>query len=259
MARPKPRGPAKLDALRQTGTLHPHPQLVTDPLFLDQPFFDARDLMQVKYELFRKVEVDGAPVSSAVTAFGLSRPSYYQARSAFEQGGLAGLAPQNRGPRRAQKFSAEVMAFLDQLRGEQPEIRYQEMAERVQQRFGIAVNPRSVERHLRRGEKKRVEPGRVYCKSRAALHLENVALRHQLGVLRRSVRQSKQTPRDRLLSALGFGCMGKSYHRGIHPGREQMIRLLRHAVDLGVTFFDTAETYGQYRGAVSQGRASRNC
>lgn len=48
------------------------------------------------------------------------------------------------------------------------------------------------------------------------------------------------------VSALGFGCMGMSYHRGVHPGREQMIRLLRQAVDRGVDFFDTAETYGPY-------------
>jgi transposase len=154
MNRPKTRGSAKLDALRQTGTLHPHPQLVTDPLFQGQPFFDARDLMQVKYELLRRVEADGTPVSSAVTAFGLSRPSYYQARSAFEQGGLAGLAPQKRGPRRAHKLSVEVLAFIEQLRVEQPEIRYLEMAEGVRERFGIVVNPRSIERRLRRGEKK---------------------------------------------------------------------------------------------------------
>ena len=154
MARPKPHGPAKLDTLRKTGTLHPHPQQVTDPLFQGQPFFDARDLLQVKYELLRKVDVDGAPVSTAAAAFGLSRPSFYQARSAFAQGGLAGLAPQKHGPRRAHKFTAEVLALLGQLRAEQPEVRYDDMAERVQERFGITVNPRSIERLLRRAEKK---------------------------------------------------------------------------------------------------------
>src|SRR6266568_3538325 len=91
-------GSVKLDALRQTGTLHPHPKRVTDSLFQSQPFFDVRDLMQVKYEMLRKVEADGAPVSTAATTFGLSRPSFYQAQAAFEQGGLAGLAPQKRGP-----------------------------------------------------------------------------------------------------------------------------------------------------------------
>lgn len=154
MARPKQRGSTKLDTLRQAGTLHPHPKLVTDPLFQSQPFFDARDLMQVKYEMLRKVEVDGAPVSTTATAFGLSRPSFYQAQTAFEQGGLAGLAPQKRGPRRAHKLSAEVLEFLDQLGVEQPGIRYEEMAERVRERFGRVVNPRSIERRLRRWQKK---------------------------------------------------------------------------------------------------------
>src|ERR1051326_338929 len=125
MPRSTSRGPAKLDALRHTGTLHPHPKSVTDPVFQDQPFCDARDLMQVKYEMLRKVEIDRAPVSAAATAFGLSRPSYYQALAAFEQGGLAGLAPQKRGPRRAHKFSAAVLEFLGQLRAEQPEVRYE--------------------------------------------------------------------------------------------------------------------------------------
>jgi transposase len=104
--------------------------------------------------MLRKVEVEGAPVSTAATAFGLSRPSFYQAQSAFQHSGLAGLAPQKRGPRRAHKLSAEVLEFLRQLRIEQPGIGYAEMAERARQRFSLTVNPRSIERRLRRGEKK---------------------------------------------------------------------------------------------------------
>ena len=49
------------------------------------------------------------------------------------------------------------------------------------------------------------------------------------------------------VSALGFGCMGMSQTFGPNPGdRGQMMSLLRTAVDLGVTFFDTAEVYGPY-------------
>ena len=48
------------------------------------------------------------------------------------------------------------------------------------------------------------------------------------------------------VSALGFGCMGMNYHRGIHPGQEAMIKLVRQAVERGVTLFDTAETYGPF-------------
>ena len=49
------------------------------------------------------------------------------------------------------------------------------------------------------------------------------------------------------VSALGFGCMGMSQSFGPNPGdRSQMTGLLRTAVDLGVTFFDTAEVYGPF-------------
>jgi aryl-alcohol dehydrogenase-like predicted oxidoreductase len=49
------------------------------------------------------------------------------------------------------------------------------------------------------------------------------------------------------VSALGLGCMGMSQSFGPNPGdRGQMMSLLRTAVDLGVTFFDTAEVYGPY-------------
>jgi len=48
------------------------------------------------------------------------------------------------------------------------------------------------------------------------------------------------------VSALGLGCMGMSYHRSGHPVKEMNIALIRKAVDLGVTFFDTAEVYGPF-------------
>ena len=46
------------------------------------------------------------------------------------------------------------------------------------------------------------------------------------------------------VSGLGFGCMGLNYHRGVHPGREAMIKLVRQAAERGVTHFDTGEAYG---------------
>ncbi|MFI6485771.1 aldo/keto reductase [Nonomuraea sp. NPDC050663] len=49
------------------------------------------------------------------------------------------------------------------------------------------------------------------------------------------------------VSALGLGCMGMSQSYGPNPGtREDMIGVIRSAVDAGVTFFDTAEVYGPY-------------
>lgn len=48
------------------------------------------------------------------------------------------------------------------------------------------------------------------------------------------------------VSALGLGCMGMSYHRGRVPDRKVAIALIRKAVEMGVTLFDTAEVYGPF-------------
>src|SRR3989440_5982797 len=48
------------------------------------------------------------------------------------------------------------------------------------------------------------------------------------------------------VSALGLGCMGMSQSYGVPPDKQAMISLIRTAVERGVTFFDTAEIYGQY-------------
>src|ERR1700712_4554385 len=48
------------------------------------------------------------------------------------------------------------------------------------------------------------------------------------------------------VSALGLGCMGRSFPYGPPPDRKEMIKLIRAAVDRGVTFFDTAESYGPF-------------
>src|SRR5437773_932842 len=48
------------------------------------------------------------------------------------------------------------------------------------------------------------------------------------------------------VSAIGLGCMGMSFGYGPPKDKQEMISLIRKAVELGVTFFDTAEVYGPY-------------
>src|SRR3954452_21671045 len=57
------------------------------------------------------------------------------------------------------------------------------------------------------------------------------------------------------VSALGLGCMGMSFGYGPAGDEQEMISLLRAAVDLGVTFFDTAEVYGPFTNEVLVGKA----
>src|SRR5713226_8845280 len=97
MASRSSRRDAKADALRAHGALHPRPQAVQAPLFASHDFFDPRDLVQVKYEMLRQVDVEGTPVARTADAFGVSRPTFYQTQAAFKQRGIAGLVPRKRG------------------------------------------------------------------------------------------------------------------------------------------------------------------
>lgn len=155
---PMPKPPSddpKLQTLRQQGTLNPRPQAVTDEQFVQGGFFDARDLVQVKYEMLRRVKKEGRTITTTTAAFGFSRPSFYQAQSAFEGGGLAGLMPHKRGPKEAHKLTDEILDFLQQTRQDDPALRSAELASRVVERFGVIVHPRTIERGLARRQKKR--------------------------------------------------------------------------------------------------------
>jgi len=145
----------KIESLRKNGSLNPHPEHVMDPLFHDRDFFDPNDLVQMKYEMLRRVEVDKLSVSQAAAAFGLSRPTYYQACSDYERGGLQGLIPKKPGPRAAHKFTPEIVEFIRSRREEDASSRVGDLVELVRKRFGIVVHPNSVGRALRRQEKKR--------------------------------------------------------------------------------------------------------
>ena len=155
MARSKP-DPDKIDRLRKHGSLNPKADDVIDPLFVDArvAFFDRHDLVQVKYEMLRKVSVDKGSVVEAVRHAGLSKPSFYKAQSDFEGAGLAGLIPKKRGPKGPHKLSNEIVDGLRVALDKDPPLRTADLVEIVAERFGVQVHARTVERALRRREKK---------------------------------------------------------------------------------------------------------
>lgn len=154
------RADQKLKALRASGAVHPRPQDVTDPLFRGSPFFDPHDIVQVKYEMLRRVRIDEREVSETAGAFGFSRPSFYSARAAFERDGLPGLLPRKRGPRHAHKLTDDVLAVLAAARTEDGAVPpTSTLVRMLKDQCGITAHPRSVERSLlryaQRQEKKR--------------------------------------------------------------------------------------------------------
>jgi transposase len=133
---------------------------VTDERFLALEFLDARDLVQVKYEMVRRVRVDGDPVSRSAAAFGFSRPSLYEAAAALDAGGLAALVPARPGPRRAHKLTEDVVAFAQQQLQADPSLRAGDLVQAIWEQYGVRVHPRSVERALARAARPKSGGGR---------------------------------------------------------------------------------------------------
>ena len=145
----------KIKALQASRTLQPRPDQVRHPLFAAGGFFDARDLVQVKYEALRAIQSDGHPLSQAARDFGLSRPTIYEAQALFVALGLEGLLPRKCGRKTAHKFTKEVLDYLQTTRAQEPSLSAKQLAHQIKQRFKVAVHPRSIERALARHQEKR--------------------------------------------------------------------------------------------------------
>lgn len=141
---------AKKAALTEFRALNPRPGAVTDEDFVSCPFLDPDDVVQVKYEMVRRVRVDKVPVARAAAAFGFCRQTFYVIAAALDAGGPAALVPGKPGPKGPRKLTGEVMEFVEQLRHDDALVRPAQLAEAVQMRFGITVHPRSVEKALAR-------------------------------------------------------------------------------------------------------------
>jgi transposase len=148
----------KDEAMARDGTFNPHPEAVRDAHFLDNPFFDTGDLVQVRYEMVRRHQVDRMAISEVVSLFGVTRPTFYKAQSALAEHGLAGLIPRQRGPKGGHKLSAEVIRYIDLLKVAQPDLTIPQCVDAIASHFGITVHRRSLERAMAVKKKRRERP-----------------------------------------------------------------------------------------------------
>jgi transposase len=146
MPKRRDRKDPKTAALEEEGTLNASPEKVGDPKFRAGEFFDPRDLVQVKYEMLRRVSVDRLSVTEATAEYGVSRPTYYLAKASFDEAGVAGLVPKKRGPRGPHKLQGDLRAFVEEqvIAGEP--LRARQLARRIRREFSVDVHPRTIER-----------------------------------------------------------------------------------------------------------------
>jgi transposase len=139
---------SKTRALLEDGTLNPSPEKVSEPKFRESEFFDTRDVVQVKYEMLRRVSVDNVSVTDATREYGVSRPTYYEAKASFDAAGVSGLVPKKRGPRGPHKLKGEILAFIEKQHVPGEPLRARELAQLIWEEFSVEVHPRTIERAL---------------------------------------------------------------------------------------------------------------
>ena len=138
----------KAATLRRHGCLNRNPGRVRDRRFVEEEFFDPRDLLQVKYEMVRAVRAEQLPIAHSAIRFGLSRPACYKAIKAFDEDGLPGLLPERPGPRRPHKLTPEVVAFLTDVSARDPSLGMDELTRMAREQLGVDLHRRSVQRAL---------------------------------------------------------------------------------------------------------------
>jgi transposase len=140
----------KRENLREAGVLNPKPERIEDPLFLELPdFFDARDDLQVRYEMLRAHLVDGDNVSAICRRFCVSRQTFYNLQEKFLNEGTAGLLAKRPGPKGPSKLTEDVLSFVQQRLQTEASISTSEVLTLVQEEFHVSFHRRTLEKLLK--------------------------------------------------------------------------------------------------------------
>lgn len=136
---------AKQEEMRKNGSFNHRASTVTAEIFKSSHFFDAHDLVQVKYEMLRAVEKDNRGISSAAADFGFSRVSFYQIKKEYEENGILGLIPKKRGPKGSRKLKDDDVEFARSLVDTHTKA---QIVSLLNEERGIEISKRTLERQL---------------------------------------------------------------------------------------------------------------
>lgn len=140
----------KDEMLRKNGTYNKRHGKVKCAQFLEDAFYDPKDLVQVKYEMLRDAEVTGRTVKEAAGDYGFSRAAYYTVKEGFGQQGMAALFPKKPGPKQPRKLTAELQGFVDEFRRLNPDAGTLEIADAIFEQKGVEIGRRTIERYNRK-------------------------------------------------------------------------------------------------------------
>jgi len=138
--------------MKRNGSFNKNYANVSASIFEASPFFDKRDIVQVKYEMVRAASRGEGSIYEIAAAHGFSRKSYYQTSKAFESGGLCALVPKKTGPKGPTKINCEITAYIEGYYAEHPKAGVNEISEALKEEKGVKVHPRTIYRHVKKNQ-----------------------------------------------------------------------------------------------------------
>jgi transposase len=136
----------KIARLKENNSYNKNAGKVTNSLFLNNPYFDPYDIVQVKYEMLRAVKNNELSVCDTSRQFGLSRTAYYKIESRFTKEGVDGLCSKKTGPKAPTKVTKNLLNFAADLKAKQPDITNDEIVEEIRLQKGVTIHKRSLQR-----------------------------------------------------------------------------------------------------------------
>ena len=137
---------SKTKTLIENGSFNKNANSVSSPMFKSNPYFDSRDLVQVKYEMLRAVKAGGINVSDASRQFGFSRTAYYKIEKRFCDAGVDGLCTQKTGPKFPSKITPDIIDFVSQIKEDDPGMTNDNIVGKIRDEKGISIHKRSLQR-----------------------------------------------------------------------------------------------------------------
>jgi len=140
----------KDNLLKKDGAFNDNYEKVTADIFDTDPFFDKKDIVQVKYEMLRAAINKEGSVAQIAGVHGLSRKSYYQVKKAFEAGGLPALIPKKTGPKGAFKMDADALLFINTFQKSHKNAKPEEISAALEEEKNVKVHPKTIIRYLKK-------------------------------------------------------------------------------------------------------------
>jgi transposase len=140
----------KRDILLENGTFNRYYSKVTESRFINDDFYDPRDLAQVKYEMLRIARESQESIGEIIVKFGFSRAGFYKIKKAFEREGFSSFVSNKSGPRSSWKLTDEHRCFIDDYISKKPHASSNEIAAALKAERGLEISKRTIERYRSR-------------------------------------------------------------------------------------------------------------